>query len=408
MKVGIFLPEISPDRGGAYTFVETVVTGLVETNDRDTVVVFHYGTVGDLASQFDASRVTFHCLAESAAGRFAKKVWFQEVSSRLQKPLHLAASLLGKPLPYPAGSPLDHAVKQREIDLLWFPTPFAEHVDVPYIATVWDLEHRTHPYFPELGEHGEWRARDSYYADTLRRATYVVTGTEVGRDEIARFYTVDRERVRVLPHPTPTFAIEAAKQLAPPLALPIGTPYVLYPAQFWSHKNHIGLLDGIAELARRGTTVHCALVGSDKGNLAFVRAHAARLGIADRVHFLGFVERTDLVALYRHAAALAYTSLCGPENLPPLEAMALDCPVIASDFPGAREQMGDAALLVDTLDPRSLADAIERVLTSPELRRDLQARGRARAARYTQVEFCHDLEAIIDDFRRRRALWGRA
>jgi glycosyltransferase involved in cell wall biosynthesis len=278
-----------------------------------------------------------------------------------------------------------------------FPTPSSEPVDVPYAVTVWDLEHRLHPYFPELGAHGEWQARDRYYADTLRRATYVITGTTVGRDEIVRFYNVDAPRIRILPHPTPSFALAAGDTQ---LSLDVPRPYVFYPAQFWPHKNHIGLLHGIAELARRGTPMHVALVGSDKGNRAFVKQRAEALGIADRVHFLGFVERADLVALYRNAHALVYTSLCGPENLPPLEAMALGCPVINSDIAGAREQLGDAALLVDTLDANALADAIERVP-----RAALIARGRIRAARYTQTEFGKDLVAMLDDFRKRRALW---
>jgi glycosyltransferase involved in cell wall biosynthesis len=43
---------------------------------------------------------------------------------------------------------------------------------------------------------------------------------------------------------------------------------------------------------------------------------------------------------------LRYPSFFGAENLPPLEAFALGCPVIAADMPGAREQLGDAAILV--------------------------------------------------------------
>jgi glycosyltransferase involved in cell wall biosynthesis len=397
MKLGIFLPEISPHLGGAYTFVETVVGGLLAAHARDELIVFHYGSAGDLAARFP---VTTHCLAAGPATRVAKKLWFQQVSARLQAPLHRAAGVLGRSMPWVAASPLDRAARDRGIDLMLFPTPMSEPVDVPYVVTVWDLEHRLHPYFPELGAHGEWQARDRYYAEVLRRATYVITGTTVGKDEITRFYTVDADRVRILPHPTPAFALDAADG---PLALDVPRPYVVYPAQFWAHKNHVGLLAALAELARRGVPMHAALVGSDKGNRAHVERRAHELGVADRIHFLGFVERADLVALYRHAHALAYTSLCGPENLPPLEAMALGCPVIASNIAGAREQLGDAALLVDTLDAVALADAIEQV---PALRATLVARGRERAARYTQREFGRDLVAIIDDFRRRRQLWG--
>ena len=398
MRVGVFLPEISPQRGGAFTFVETVLAGLADS--PDSAVVFHYGSIGDVAQHFAAE---FHCLAASPVARVAKKLWFQGIAAKLQAPMHMAAAVTGKSLPYPAASPLDRAARAREIDLMWFPTPMYEPVDVPYVVTVWDLEHRLHPYFPELGQHGEWQARDKAFGEALRRATYVVTGTHVGRDEIVRFYNVDADRIHILPHPTPSFALDARGDSQPP-AVP--TPYVFYPAQFWSHKNHVGLLAGIATLKQRNKTVHAALVGSDKGNRDYIKAKAAELGIADQVHFLGFVERTELIALYRHAGALVYPSLCGPENLPPLEAMALGCPVINSDIAGAREQLGDAALLVDTLDPSRLAEAIARVLDEADIRDELIAKGKLRAARYTQTEFGRDMQSLMDDFRRRRALWA--
>ena len=129
-------------------------------------------------------------------------------------------------------------------------------------------------------------------------------------------------------------------------------PYLLYPAQFWSHKNHATLLRALALLPEY--TLAC--VGSDKGYLDHVRGLARELGVLDRVRFLGFVETDELVALYRGAHALVYLSFFGPENLPPLEAFALGCPVVQADVAGAREQLGDAALLVPPTDPRAVAD----------------------------------------------------
>lgn len=404
MKVGVYLPDMSPKSGGAFTFVETVL-GNLSTDANDSIVVFHYGDSTELAAKYAGTKVEFHSLASTRAGRLAKKVFFGHVTARLQMPVFHAANLAGRSAPHVPASPLDRAARRLGIDLVWFPTPLYEQVDVPYVITIWDLEHRLQPYFPELGTHAEFTRREQLFGEALRRAAYVVTGTQVGRDEIVRFYGVEPARIRMLPHPTPSFALEAAGA-TPSLSLPVPTPFVLYPAQFWAHKNHVGLLRGLAELARRGVTVDCALVGSDTGNQAYVRQRAADLGIADRVHFLGFVERDDLVALYRNALALVYTSQCGPENLPPLEAMALRCPVIASDIAGAREQLGDAALLVDTLDANAVADAIRQVMTQTPLRDDLVRKGVARAARYTQREFGRDLGAVLDEFRRRHDLWG--
>ena len=98
--------------------------------------------------------------------------------------------------------------------------------------------------------------------------------------------------------------------------------------------------------------------GSDKGNEQLVRRKISELGLDDQIHMLGFVPRDDLKALYSTALALTFASFFGPGNLPPLEAFALGCPVIASRVPGTQEQLGDAALLFNPADPEELANAI--------------------------------------------------
>src|SRR6202795_4272080 len=92
--------------------------------------------------------------------------------------------------------------------------------------------------------------------------------------------------------------------------------------------------------------------GSDKplfnyakqGNQSFVQERAHDLSLPDQVIFAGFVSREDLIGLYQQALALVYPSFFGPENLPPLEAFALGCPVIVARISGSREQFADAAV----------------------------------------------------------------
>ena len=63
--------------------------------------------------------------------------------------------------------------------------------------------------------------------------------------------------------------------------------------------------------------------------------------------------------------------------------MAAGAPVVASNRSSVPEVAGDAAILVDPEDDTSIAAALERVVTSPALRDDLRARGRARVARFS-------------------------
>ena len=182
--------------------------------------------------------------------------------------------------------------------------------------------------------------------------------------------------------------------------------YLLYPAQFWPHKNHVTAVRALSAMTLFDNAPELVCVGADKGTKDHVMKLAARMGVADRVHTLGFVDRDTLVGLYRNAEALLYPSLFGPDNLPPLEAMALGCPVIAARVSGAQEQLGDAAILVDPLDATGFATAVRTLRNDPVRRDTMIARGRARAEGWTAAQYASAVFALIDtQIAPVRALW---
>ena len=114
-----------------------------------------------------------------------------------------------------------------------------------------------------------------------------------------------------------------------------------------------------------------------------------------------------MVGLYRNAFALTYLTFFGPENLPPLEAFALGCPVIASDVAGAQEQLGECALLVDPKSPEEIASAIKSLRDDPDLRKTLVDCGFSRASRFTGRDYVRGVFRILDEFEPIRRCWGR-
>jgi glycosyltransferase involved in cell wall biosynthesis len=186
----------------------------------------------------------------------------------------------------------------------------------------------------------------------------------------------------------------------------ISAGYLFYPAQFWAHKNHINLLLALNLLREKhGLALNMIFVGSNYGNEEYVRQKIEELNIASQVKILGFVPQSDLIALYRQALALTYVTFFGPDNLPPLEAFALECPVIASSVPGAQEQLGDSALLVDPADPEDIALAIRKICEDSKLRATLIQRGKKRAAEWTGDDFVRGVFGILDEFEPFRRSW---
>src|SRR5260370_28179692 len=262
--------------------------------------------------------------------------------------------------------------------------------------------------FPEVSSGGEWEKRETFYSQVLERAAFVIVGTEAGKNEVQRFYGTPDEKIRILPHPTPSFALEESATDPEQLAkYKLPPDYIFYPAQFWTHKNHAAIIKAVAHLKRTDNLrLPVVFTGSDQGNERHVHELVEQMQIEDQVFFLGHVSRETLSALYQNALALCYVSFFGPENLPPLEAFGLGCPVIAADVPGASEQLGDAAIRVNPSDDLAIAAALKLVFQGKSKREELIRHGKERARRFTGRDFAKGLFNLLDEFQPVRRRWS--
>jgi glycosyltransferase involved in cell wall biosynthesis len=152
------------------------------------------------------------------------------------------------------------------------------------------------------------------------------------------------------------------------------------------HKN-LGVLIEAYGIIAHSTTCNLVIGGAkDPRYFPALWAKAAALGLEGRVTFLDYVSSTELPALYANAALGVWPSLYEGFGLPPLEAMACGTPVVVSHAGSLSEVVGDAAILVDPHDARSVADAMMRLLTNESLRIQLRERGLARCQQFSWEE----------------------
>jgi glycosyltransferase involved in cell wall biosynthesis len=402
MRVGVYSGDLTATAGGGFGFSEEIKNALLRVPGSHDFFIFSRQAPEDTET-LATSNVRFVSLKRDVSEKMKSE--FNKGAIKLGRILPGIPKTLRKPRP----PWLQTLAERYEIELMWFVTPSYTLVDIPFIFTVLDLQHRRQPWFPEVSSNGEWQVREELYRKALPRAAAVIVGTETGRDEIVHFYRVPPDRVRSIRLPTPAFAVnppgEVDSVVLEKYSLDKG--YLFYPAQFWPHKNHVGLLLSLKVLKEKyRISLTAVLVGSDHGNMEYVREMASKLGIAGQVRFLGFVPAEDLPGLYRNALALVYLSLFGPDNLPPLEAFALGCPVIASRVTGAEEQLGDTALLVDGLNTEEVAQAVMRVYSEDELRRELIGKGLRRGASWTGEHYVKSVIGILDEFESVRRCWS--
>lgn len=105
--------------------------------------------------------------------------------------------------------------------------------------------------------------------------------------------------------------------------------------------------------------------------------------LEESVHFLGHIPDQDLIALYQMATCLVFPSLYEGFGLPVVEAMTAGCPVITTTSSSLPEVAGDAALLVDPLNAKEMATAMQRILQDEALRQRMISDGHAQASRFS-------------------------
>lgn len=234
-----------------------------------------------------------------------------------------------------------------------------------------------------------WRFPEMVHADSLSfpalveravaRGAWVHTNSEAVAEEVRAEYPSVTDRVVVVAPGVPDVA-----QALPGAgrALAGRDRYLLALGTIEPRKDLVALVRAFDALATDDPDVGLVLAGADGWGADAVHAAIAAATNRDRVVTLGYVDDGPRAALLRDASVLAYPSVYEGFGFPPLEAMSVGTPVVASRAGSLPEVCGDAALFVDVGDVDALADALARAL-DPATAQHLAEVGSANIARFS-------------------------
>ena len=302
---------------------------------------------------------------------------------------------------------------KEKIDLVYFVSPSRLAADLKklnFIFTIWDLCHRDNPEFPEVKKDNQFKTREKFFKEVIPSACAVIVDSEVGKKNLVKRYLIDEERVHVISFEPSArikdFSGKVTNKIFEKIKYNFNFPYIFYPAQYWPHKNHVYILEGIKELESHfSQKINAIFTGTDKGNLDYLKKYAFDLGLSERIYFLDFVSDQEVIDLYKSSLALAMPSYFGPTNLPPLEAFSLGIPVLYPDLPGMKEQVSGAGLLINLAEPSSMASQINKLLKNPLIKEELIKAGKKKYIDLRQEKKEFILEKILKNFYSRRKCW---
>lgn len=228
-----------------------------------------------------------------------------------------------------------------------------------------------------------WKFR-AWYRLVVRvignRSRLTLAVSQFAASEVARHFGVRPERIRVTSEGWEhLLGVPADDTVLARHGLARGG-YVLAVSSPTPNKNFAAVLEASRLLA--DLDLKFVIAGSADTR---VFASAGDLSGASLVR-VGYVSDAQLRALYENAMCFAFPSRYEGFGIPPLEAMGLGCPVVASSIPSVREVCGDAALYFDPARPDELAQNLRALHGAPARLADMRERGRMRAARYSWLE----------------------
>jgi glycosyltransferase involved in cell wall biosynthesis len=252
---------------------------------------------------------------------------------------------------------------------------------VPRVATVHDLT------FYRLPRRYSRRHRWYYraLAFSAARAERIIVPSKAVAGDAVRYLSYPPERIRVIAEAARSGLAPASPEAVDELCtrLRIERPYLLCVGTAEPGKRAIDAVRALGELREHGVRAQLVLAGNP-GRLTHALQHQAELlGLGDAVRSPGYVQDSDLAALYSGATALVFPSLYEGFGLPPLEAMTCGTPVIAARAPAMTEVLEGAALFVPLRDPVAIAKSAAELLQRPALRSEWSGRGSDHAAGFS-------------------------
>ncbi len=386
MNIALIYNSKSQTRGGGYTFQEELINNIQKIKDEKISFTLIYSQI--LNDKFlDIYKNKYENiihLNRNIYDRFRENLirnfnFFSERSNYRSK--------------------LDKICYEKNIDMIIFlDNIHTIHTNFPFITIVYDVDHLKFPFFPEYSKNNKWYKRENSLNTHLRKASGIISGTNYGISQIKEYYGIPKNKLFKIPHPSIKYDFEQDISIDNNYIRELGlekNKFLFYPAQFWAHKNHKSLINlGIKLKDKFNYDLKIVLSGSDKGNLSYIKEEIKKNNLENIFKYLGFVNKNQLFTLYKNCLALTYVSYGGPENLPPLEAFSLGCPVIATKNEGSIEQLEDGAILIDPNNTEEFIDSIEK-LNNIEFKSELIKKGLLISKKKSIDNFLLDLKKVI-------------
>ncbi len=340
MIIAVDLSPIRPDgsAGGATGFAIELVKGLSQRSDISILVICADWNVEYLKKELSRN-VEYYQI--NGTRRITGRVEIDAVINRIIR--HM-----------PGNKPLE----DRKIDLLYCPfsAPTYRTKGVPIVSTILDIQHE---YYPQFFTPEELGHRRQFYNAIVKNVERVVCISDYTKETFCEKYGYPIEKASTVYIAIQNRFSNKNDSILERLNIVSGK-YIVYPANFWEHKNHKLLLNAFAMFVETtNTDLKLVLTGNPLENTAYYEKLLDSMKIKDKVVITGYISKEELYSVLDNSRGLIYPSLFEGFGIPVVEAMYLYKPIACSNLTSLPEIGCDSIYYFDPKKPDEIAKGIE-------------------------------------------------
>jgi glycosyltransferase involved in cell wall biosynthesis len=213
-------------------------------------------------------------------------------------------------------------IKKYELSLLIFLSPsklvfFCTYID--FVSTVWEMQYKNYPTLPEYKNiYFDIQDRDQICNFISLYAYKIFVGTNKSKDDFHFFYKCAKNKL--ISKYTNSSIIKSFNINSSDGIKNLNFDFLFYPAQFWSHKNHLYIVKSFQKIKENKLNIKCIFSGSDKGSLGSVKNLIKEYGLDDYFIFLKYLNNNEIAHLYKNSLAVIIPNNIGTYTFPHIEA----------------------------------------------------------------------------------------
>ena len=220
----------------------------------------------------------------------------------------------------PIQYPFEKFLRKNSINSVFFldPSPLINHFkNINFIYTIFDLEHRKLLNLPEFDKKTSLK-RDKDYKIACNNCSKLVVGTKKIKSQVSKIYNINLNKIYELRFPPPITELPKKLKFK---KINMNGDYLLYPAQFWAHKNHIYIVNAINYLKKiKKLDFKVVFTGYDKGNLHEIENLIKNFNLQESFLIFNYVDDHTLRDLYKNCLAVIIPTKVAPHTFPLYEA----------------------------------------------------------------------------------------